>query len=58
VRWPSTASSGLEGPRRLIETSTVDRERTESNLKAALLAASIGLAAFALTFFAAILYIG
>jgi hypothetical protein len=36
----------------------VDRERTESNLKAALLAASIGLAAFALTFFAAILYIG
>jgi hypothetical protein len=36
----------------------VDRERTESNLKAALLATSVALAAFALTFFAAILYIG
>jgi hypothetical protein len=36
----------------------VDRERTESNLKAGLVAASIALAAFALTFFAAILYIG
>jgi hypothetical protein len=36
----------------------VDRERAQSNIKAALLAASIGLGAFALTFFAAILYIG
>jgi hypothetical protein len=36
----------------------VDRERTESNLKTGLLAATIALAAFALTFFAAILYIG
>jgi hypothetical protein len=36
----------------------VDRERTESNLKAGLVAASIALAAFALTFFAAIVYIG
>jgi hypothetical protein len=36
----------------------VDRERTESNIKAGLLAASIALTAFALTFFAAILYIG
>jgi hypothetical protein len=36
----------------------VDRDRASSNLGAALLAASIALAVFALTFFVAIVYIG
>jgi hypothetical protein len=36
----------------------VDRERAQSNIKAALLAASLALGVFGLSFFAAILYIG
>lgn len=36
----------------------MDRQRTESNLKAGLVAASIAVGVFGLTFFAAILYIG
>jgi hypothetical protein len=36
----------------------VDRERAERNLKGALVAASIAVGVFGLTFFATILYIG
>ena len=36
----------------------MDRDRATSNLGAGLLAASIALAVFALTFFVAIIYIG
>jgi hypothetical protein len=36
----------------------VDRERAQSNIKGALVAASIAVGVFGLTFFAAILYIG